>query len=122
VFELPRGFIGFLRSAPRALRDYRSVQNRERIFAFTANRRIRVTSGWPIVAESGALCTYGPNLRESYRRLANYVDRVLKGAKPADLPIEQPTKFELVLNLKSAKQLGITVPQTLFARADEVIE
>ena len=79
-------------------------------------------SGWPIFAESGAVCTYGPNLNESYRRLAYYADRILKGAKPADLPIEQPTKFELVLNLKSARKLGMKIPQTLLARADEVIE
>src|SRR5215472_225325 len=96
------------------------MSNATPIFQFS--RRVPLIAGWSIFAESGALCTYGPNLRESYRRLANYVDRVLKGAKPADLPIEQPTKFELVLNLKSAKQLGMTVPQTLFARADEVIE
>src|SRR5207248_2516378 len=99
-----------------------ALQNRDRMIGFAMERRLPVISGWPIFAESGALCSYGPNLRDSYRRLAYYVDRVLKGAKPADLPIEQPTKFELVLNLKSAKQLGMAVPQSLLARADEVIE
>jgi putative ABC transport system substrate-binding protein len=99
------------------LADGFALQNRDRIIGFAMEHRIPV-----IFAESGAVCTYGPKLNESYRRLAYYVDRILKGAKPADLPIEQPTKFELVLNLKSAKKLGIGIPQTLLARADEVIE
>ena len=99
-----------------------AVQNRERIFDFTTNRRIPVISGSPIFAESGAVCTYGPDLTVSYRRLAYYVDRVLKGAKPQDLPVQLPTKFELAINLKAAKALDMNVPPTLLARADEVIE
>jgi putative tryptophan/tyrosine transport system substrate-binding protein len=83
---------------------------------------VPVVSGWADFAEAGALFTYGSRLRESYRRLAYYVDRVLKGEKPAELPIERPTIFEFVINLKTAKALGIEVQPALIARADRVIE
>jgi putative ABC transport system substrate-binding protein len=123
--DLASAFAKMAADPPQAISlfaDGFSLQNRDRTIGFAMEHRLPVISGWPIFAESGALCTYGPNLRESYRRLAYYVDRILKGAKPTDLPIEQPTKFELVINLRSAKALGMTVPQSLLARADQVIE
>ena len=77
---------------------------------------------WPETAEEGGILAYGPSLVASYRQVAGFVDRILKGAKPGDLPIQQPTKFELVINLKTAKALGITIPQSLLQRADDVIK
>jgi putative ABC transport system substrate-binding protein len=99
-----------------------AIQNRQSIIDFAMGHRAPVISGWPVFAQSGALCTYGPKLADSYRRLAGYVDRILKGAKPADLPIEQPTKFETVINLRTAKTLGLTIPPSLLVSADQVIE
>jgi putative ABC transport system substrate-binding protein len=88
---------------------------------FAMRRGMLIISGWAVIADSGALCTYGPKLVESYRRVAYFVDRILKGAKPSELPIEQPTVLEFVVNL-SAEALGITIPPAVLARANRVIE
>lgn len=105
-----------------ALPDMLMVAQRGRIIEYAAERRMPVISGWARFAHSGALLTYGPNLASSLHRLASYVHRVLAGTRPSALPIEQPTTFELVVNLKAARRLGIELPPTLLARADEVIE
>jgi putative tryptophan/tyrosine transport system substrate-binding protein len=84
--------------------------------------RAPVISGWEVFARSGAICSYGPKLSESYRRLAYYVDRVLKGTAPSELPIERPTKFETVINLKTARTLGLHIPDSVIASADRLIE
>jgi putative ABC transport system substrate-binding protein len=98
------------------------MQHRKRIIEFAALQRIPAISGWSEFAKSGGTMTYGPNLKASFQRLAVYVDKILKGANPAELAVEQPTKFELVINLKAAKAIGLDVPAILLGRADEVIE
>jgi putative ABC transport system substrate-binding protein len=87
-----------------------------------AKQRIPAMYEWGEMARDGGLIAYGPVIAELNRRVAIYVDKILKGAKPGDLPVEQPTKFELVVNLKTAKALGLTIPQPLVLRADEVIQ
>jgi putative tryptophan/tyrosine transport system substrate-binding protein len=94
----------------------------ERIAAFSMTRKVPAVSGWALFVQRGNLMSYGPVINECYRRLAVYVDKIYKGAKPADLPVELPTKVELVINLKTAKALGLTIPQSLLLRADEVIQ
>jgi putative ABC transport system substrate-binding protein len=94
----------------------------DRVAQFAAEAKLPSVSGWAPFARNGLLASYGPNVRGIYRSLARFVDRIMRGTKPADLPVETPTKLELVLNLRTAKALGLAVPPTLLARADEVIE
>jgi len=93
----------------------------ERIAAYSLKQRTPAISGWAVFAQRGNVMTYGPVIADCYRRLASYVDRIHKGAKPGDLPVELPTKLELVINLKTAKAIGLAIPQLLL-RADWVIE
>jgi len=95
---------------------------KERIAAFALQHKLPTVSGWDIYAMAGGLITYGPSMRGAFRHLATYVDRVLKGADPATTPIELPTIFELVVNMKTARALGVKVPQAVLVRADRVIE
>jgi putative ABC transport system substrate-binding protein len=97
------------------------MEHRQQIAQFAIKQRLPSMFGWSEYVEAGGLISYGPNRAESLRRVAVYVDKILKGAKPADLPVEQPTKFELVINLKTAKQIGLTIPPNVLARADRVI-
>jgi putative tryptophan/tyrosine transport system substrate-binding protein len=102
--------------------DDRFTAQRDLIGALAAKNRLPWLAGWPHLVEAGALMSYGPDLRHQWQRVVWYVDRILKGAKPADLPVEQPTKFELVINLKTAKALGLTIPPSVLLRAGHVIQ
>ena len=96
--------------------------HRKLIIALAARHRLPAVYASRFLVTDGGLLSYGPNLSDNYRRAASYVDRILKGEKPADLPVQNPAKYELVINLKTVKALGITVPPTMLASADEVIE
>lgn len=105
-----------------AVEDPLTIDLRKKIAEFAADHRLPAISGLRVFADSGALISYGADLADILRRSVVYVDKILKGAKPSDLPVEQPTRFELVINLKTAKSLGLTFPPLLLARADEIIE
>jgi putative ABC transport system substrate-binding protein len=96
--------------------------NRTRINILAVGARLPTMHGHREYVEAGGLMSYGPNLASQFLRAADFVDKILRGAKPADIPVEQPTKFDLVMNLTTAKALGLDIPPTLLARADEVIE
>jgi putative ABC transport system substrate-binding protein len=102
--------------------DHYMFVSRERISRLALDARLPAISGWPSFAESGLLLNYGPNLRDLYRGLARYVSRILRGAKPEDLPVESPRTVELVVNLQTARALGVKIPESIVLRADRVIE
>jgi putative ABC transport system substrate-binding protein len=102
--------------------DAMFATERARIAALAAQARLPAIYGQRNSVDDGGLMSYGPSIVDAYRNAGNFVDRILKGAKPAEMPVEQPTKFELVINLKTAKSLGLTIPQSLLLRADEVIQ
>ena len=102
--------------------DSTLIDHRTRIADLAARRRLPMVSGTIETAEAGGLMAYGPSVRDMFRRAAAHVDKILKGAKPADLPIEQPTKFDLVINLRTARALGLTIPRSVLLRADRIIE
>jgi putative ABC transport system substrate-binding protein len=122
--EIDRAFAAISKAGTKAvivLGDPVFISHRKRIADLAMKRRLPAVSGTKEHAEAGGLMAYGPSFPDMYRRTAYYVDKILKGAKPADLPVEQPTKFELVINLKTAKQIGLTIPPNVLARADKVI-
>jgi putative ABC transport system substrate-binding protein len=96
--------------------------NRKRVVEFAAKNRLPSVYSNREYVDDGGLMSYAANVHEMHRRAATYVDRILKGAKPADLPVEQPTEFELIVNLKTAKQIGVTIPASVLAQADKVIK
>jgi putative ABC transport system substrate-binding protein len=104
------------------LNDTFFIQQRSQIAELAAKNRLPSISAVREYAEAGGLMSYGSSISDNWRRVATYVDKIFKGAKPADLPVEQPTKFELVINGKTAKALGLTIPQSLLVSADKVIE
>lgn len=123
--EIERGFATMKSAGAEAVIvviDALFISQRHQIAELAARNRLPSIFAFRQAIEAGGLLSYGQSLEESYRRAATYVDRILKGAKPGDLPVEQPTKFELVINLKTAKALGVTIPQSVLLRADEIIQ
>jgi putative ABC transport system substrate-binding protein len=125
IDEIERGIAAFARKSDGGLVvpvSASAVLHREAITASAALHRLPAVYAYRHFVVAGGLISYGPDLLGQYRRAASYVDRILKGEKPGDLPVQAPTKYELVINLKTAKAMGLAVPETLLARADEVIE
>jgi putative tryptophan/tyrosine transport system substrate-binding protein len=123
--ELDAAFEAISSQNPNAaitIEDPLTVDQRQRIVDFVNGRRMPAIYGLREFVDAGGLMAYGASLSDLFRRAASYVDKVLKGAKPADLPVEQPTKFELIINLKAAKTIDLLIPVSMLARADEVIE
>jgi putative tryptophan/tyrosine transport system substrate-binding protein len=104
------------------LADRFFLHHRARIMDFALQNRLPGVHAYQELVEAGGLLSYGPSYAEMHRRAAYFVDRILRGTKPADLPVERPTKFELMINLKTAKQIGLTIPPSVLARADKVIK
>jgi putative ABC transport system substrate-binding protein len=123
--EIDSAFVAMARERAGGLLvllDVMFYDRRERITALAAKNRLPAVYAHSVFAEAGGLMSYAGSRSDLYRQMVIYVDKILKGAKPSDLPVEQPTKFELVINLKTAKALGLTIPPSLLARADQVIE
>ena len=123
--DFDRAFSDMTRARAGALTVLAStmlINERRRLVDLAAKNRLPAVYGLREFVDAGGLMSYGANYADLFRRAATYVDKILKGAKPADLPVEQPTKFELVINLKTAKALGLTIPQSVLLRADEVIQ
>jgi ABC-type uncharacterized transport system substrate-binding protein len=123
--ELTTAFLDVLKNSNQGLVVITSpfmILHRKAVVELAAKHRIPTIYDWRPFVEAGGLMSYGANSAEFFRQVASYIDRILRGAKPADLPVEQPTKFDLVINLKTAKALGLTIPPSLLGRADEVIQ
>jgi putative ABC transport system substrate-binding protein len=123
--DLEQTFAAAAREQARALLVFThgfAVLNRGRIIELAARSHLPTLYGWRDFVNEGGLMSYGPNIQVMVRKAARYVDRILKGEKPGDLPVEQPTRLELVVNLKTAKALGVTIPPSLRLQADQVIE